>query len=343
MTQVAAEAGVSVMTASYAYGKPDRVSPDARAKVLEAARRLGYPGPHPAARSLRIGRTGSLGVIVGEKLTYAFDDPQATRFLSGVAAVCLEHQLGMTLIPITGEPTDVNRVVEAAVDAFVVWTTVDNDPILDAITAMGRPAAVLGGPARPDMALVSIDDRAAAAAIAALAFVGARRPAVLSFPLDRSRQSQIWHGPDPDAPPFSVTRHRLQGFRDAAAGLGIAWSDVKVAVASRNDVGEGSALTDTLLASAEPPDAIAAMSDELAFGVLRSVRSRGLTVPGDVNVTGWDDAAAAGPAGLTTVAQSLRDQGERCARLALGDPVPPESPAWKVIERSSTRRPGRQI
>ncbi len=338
MADVAAAAGVSVMSVSYSYSQPDRVSAATRAKVHEAAQRLGYPGPHPGARSLRSGRTGSLGVVLGEKLTYAFDDPQATRFLSGVAAVCLEHQLGLTLIPTTGDASDVERVLEAAVDGFVVWTTVDDDPVLDAIVSMSRPAAIQGGPARPDLSLVSIDDRAAAAAIASVAFAGAERPAVLSFPLDRSRGSGIQPGPDVDAPLFSVTRHRLQGFRDAAVALGLDWSQVLVAVVARNGVAEAAALADQLLAADPAPDAIVAMGDGLALGVLRAAAARGLQVPDDVAVTGWDDSAAAEPAGLTTVAQSLQDQGERCARLVLGDPTPPSGPTWALIHRNTTRR-----
>ena len=78
MADVARAAGVSVMTVSYAYGQPGRVSAQARARVREAADQLGYPGPHPAARSLRRGRAASLGVVLGEHLSYAFEDPQAT-------------------------------------------------------------------------------------------------------------------------------------------------------------------------------------------------------------------------------------------------------------------------
>ena len=65
----------------------------------------------------------------------------------------------------------------------------------------------------------------------------------------------------------------------------------------------------------------------------------GLAVPGTVAITGWDDTDAATPAGLTTVRQSLRDQGRRCARIALGHPRPDrqEPPAWEVVERTSTR------
>lgn len=120
MADVARAAGVSVMTVSYTYSQPDRVSDATASKVLEAARRLGYPGPHPGARSLRRGRAGSLGVVLGEHLTYAFEDPQAARFLAGVAQVCAESGLGLTLVPVTGEETDGSRVMQAVVDGFVV-------------------------------------------------------------------------------------------------------------------------------------------------------------------------------------------------------------------------------
>ena len=83
MAQVAQVAGVSPMTVSYTYNEPGRVSAGAAAKVRQAAAQLGYPGPHPGARSLRRGRTGTLGVVLGEHLTYAFEDPQAARFLAG--------------------------------------------------------------------------------------------------------------------------------------------------------------------------------------------------------------------------------------------------------------------
>ena len=79
MADVARTAGVSPMTVSYTYSRPARVSAAAAAKVRAAAAQLGYPGPHPTARSLRRGRVGSVGVVLGEPLTYAFADPQAAR------------------------------------------------------------------------------------------------------------------------------------------------------------------------------------------------------------------------------------------------------------------------
>jgi DNA-binding LacI/PurR family transcriptional regulator len=335
MAEVARAAGVSVMTVSYAYGQPQRVSDEARRKVREAAERLGYPGPHPVARSLRRGRAGALGVVLGEHLTYAFEDPQAARFLAGVAEVCVEHGSALTILPITGAPADAARVAEAAVDGFVVWTTADDDPVVDAIAATGLPAVIHGSPERDDMPLVAVDDRAAARAVATEAFTGARRPAVLSFPLDRNRVAAVVSGPDPDAATFGVTRRRLAGFRDAWIALGGSWADVRVAVCARNSGREAEEAALALLSGPHAPDAVAAMSDELALGVLRAAERLGVGVA----VTGWDDSDAAGPAGLTTIAQSLRDQGSRCARLALGEPIAGEV-AWRLVRRGSTERRG---
>ena len=326
MADVARAAGVSVMTVSYAYSQPARVSDASAAKVRAAAAALGYPGPHPGARSLRLGRAGRVGVVLGEPLAYAFEDPQAARFLAGVAEVCAAAGVGLTLVPITGEDADVDRVVEAVVDGFVVWTTADDDPVVDAVAATGLPAVVHGGP-HADLPVVTIDNRAAAAAVGRVAFAGARLPAVLSFPLDRGRASAVLQDPDPSAATFPITRERLQGYRDAAA------LPLRVAVCARNSAAEGKALAAELLAGTDPPDAIAAMSDELALGALQAADEAGVALA----VTGWDDTAAAAPAGLTTVWQSLHEQGAECARIALGRPRAAAPPRWRVVRRASTR------
>lgn len=340
MGQVARAAGVSPMTVSYAYSQPERVSAEAAAKVREAAQRLGYPGPHPAARSLRRGRVGTLGVVLGERLSYAFDDPQAARFLAGVSDVCAAEGVGLTLVPITGEPSDAQRVAQAAVDGFVVWTTSDDDPVLDAVADTGLTAVVHAGPHKRGMPVIGIDDRAAAAAMGRVAFAGARRPLVLGFPLDRHRTRHLFAGDEVGDVNFPVTRHRWEGFRDAWTNAGHAAADLRLAVCPVNHIAEGETFAGEVLAGADPPDAIAAMSDELALGALRAAAGAGLRVPGDLAVTGWDDRDAAAHAGLTTLAQSLRDQGAHCARAALG--LPTDAPAqheWRVVVRTTTRRP----
>jgi DNA-binding LacI/PurR family transcriptional regulator len=339
LRQVADAAGVSAMTASYVYSQPGRVAPATAAKVRAAAERLGYPGPHPGARSLRRGRAGSLGVVLGERLTYAFDDPQAARFLAGVAEVCAAEGTGLTLVPTTGAASDAQRVAEASVDGFIVWTTSDDDPVLDAVAASRLPAVVHAGPARPGLPVVGIDDRAAAAAIGRLAFAGAARPAVLSFPVNRDRTQALLTGAPGPAVTHSLTRRRWEGYLDAWRQAGGAPDDLRVAVCAANATTLGEAFADELLGGGDPPDAIAAMSDELALGALRAAAQVGRTVPGAVAITGWDDSDTAAHAGLTTVWQSLRDQGRRCAHLALGHrpPADQDPPAWRVIERSTTR------
>ncbi|MEN3309621.1 MAG: hypothetical protein V7603_5823 [Micromonosporaceae bacterium] len=338
LAQVAERAGVSVMTASYTYNRPSRVSDQARSKVLAAAAQLGYGGPDPSARSLRRGSTRTLGVVMGEHLSYAFDDPQAVSFLAGIADICADRGYGMTILPITGAAEDVPRIQGAAVDGFIVWTTSDDDPVSAAVQATKRPAVVHGGPAVPGLGLVSIDNRAAAYAVGAIAFAGAKRPAIVSQPLSRDRISTIMRGTDITGVLFPVTRHRLEGYRQAAEDTGIAWRDVLVAVCARNDAAEAERIAATLLTAAEPPDAIAAMSDEQASGVIRAAHAAGRVIPDDVAVSGWDDGAAAAQLGLTTVAQSLRDQGAACARAALGQTPNSQAASWSVVRRDSTRR-----
>ena len=109
-----------------------------------------------------------------------------------------------------------------------------------------------------------------------------------------------------------------------------------------NATAYGEAAATELLRSDNPPDVIAAMSDELALRSLPSAAQAGFGVPGGMAVTGWDDRAAAADAGLTTLRQSLRDQGRRCARIAVGRPGPPAGtnpPTWGVIARASARWP----
>jgi DNA-binding LacI/PurR family transcriptional regulator len=341
LREVAARAGVSTMTASYTYNRPERVSADARARVLAAAAELGYAGPDPKALSLRRGSSRTVGVVLGESLTYAFEDPQAASFLAGVASVCAAAGYGMTILPTTGAADDAKRIHETPADGFIVWTTVDDDPVLSAIAASRRPAVVQGGPARDGLALVGIDDTAAARAIGTVAFAGARRPAVLSFPLGRDRAAQVGRGPDTTAGkvPFPVTRARLRGYRAAARASGHPWSEVLVAVCPRNSAEDAERAATALLGGPERPDAIAAMSDQLAAGVLRAAAGLGIQVPDQLAVTGWDDDRVAAELGVTTVAQSLRDQGATCAEIVLGrSPAPAGPAAWTIVHRASTRR-----
>jgi DNA-binding LacI/PurR family transcriptional regulator len=335
MAEVARGAGVSAMTVSYSYNQPDRVAPATRTKVMRVAAELGYRGPDPTARSLRRRRTGAIGVVLGEHLAYAFEDPQARSFLTGVAEVCRELGIGLNLIPTTGRDDDVDRVRTASVDGYIVWTTVDSDPVLGFLGGLDRPVAVHGGPAISGAGVVSIDNRASARAVAALTLRGAARPSVLSFPFGRDQLATVAVGPDADDVDFPVTRDRLLGIYDACRDLGIDPLTLPVAVVARNDRTDAAGMVGALLDS--NTDAVVAMSDQLAFAVLDEADRRGLRVPGDLAVSGWDDDPDATRRGLTTVAQSLFDQGRSCALLAVGEALPDAEAEWTVSVRSSTR------
>src|SRR5918912_3110140 len=98
LVTVARAVGVSATTVSNAYNRPHKLSPALRERVLRTARELGYPGPDPAARSLRRGRAGSIGLLFGEALTYVFGDPGAMDFLRGLAEGTAKHNAVLQLI-----------------------------------------------------------------------------------------------------------------------------------------------------------------------------------------------------------------------------------------------------
>ena len=138
-----------------------------------------------------------------------------------------------------------------------------------------------------------------------------------------------------------MTRHRWEGFRDAWTHAGHPAAQLRLAVCPVNHMAEGEAFANELLRDTDPPDAIAAMSDELALGVLRAAARLGVPVPDRLAVTGWDDRDTAEPAGLTTLAQSLRDQGAHCARAALGLTAGVSAQhEWQIVLRTSTRPAG---
>src|SRR4029450_56063 len=86
LRDVAARAGVSVGSASQAFGHTELVSDELRNRVFAAAEELGYAGPDPAARQLRLGRAGALGVIFSERLRFQFTDTASTCLVDGLVA-----------------------------------------------------------------------------------------------------------------------------------------------------------------------------------------------------------------------------------------------------------------
>src|SRR6478736_720984 len=103
LASLAAELKVSRTTVSNAYNRPDQLSAELRTRVLEAAKRRGYPGPDPVARSLRTRKAGAVGLLLTEALSYSFRDPAATSFVAGLALACEAAGQGLLLVPVSPE------------------------------------------------------------------------------------------------------------------------------------------------------------------------------------------------------------------------------------------------
>jgi DNA-binding LacI/PurR family transcriptional regulator len=309
LRDVAAEAGVSIGTASNAFNRPDLISEGLRDRVFDAASRLGYGGPDPAARRLRTGRTGALGLIFTDRLPYAFDDEAAVLFLRGVANVLENSGAGLLLIPTSPTREEGSRVVRgAAVDGFIVFSTPTGDPRLEAALARGLPTITVDEPLDVPTPFIGIDDRGGAEQAGRhLAELGHRRVAVVSFP-EFARDDRTL--------PFDVPRERLAGYR---AALGDAWDPEMVLTAYTNSQDTGRRLLAQMLEMEPSPTAVVAMSDALAAGVVRGAVEAGLRVPEDLSVVGFDGVPLAGltEPPLTTVAQPTERKGELAAHALL--------------------------
>ncbi|MFR9777642.1 LacI family DNA-binding transcriptional regulator [Micromonospora sp. MS34] len=327
LQDVADAVGVSRSTVSNAYSRPDQLSAALRTKILDAARRLGYPGPNPTARSLRRGYVGALGVLFTSELSYAFTDPFAVRFLAGVSRTAERHGTGLLLMPLPADRAQVRGVVEnAAVDGFCVYCVGDEDWALRAIRDRGLPYVTTAprADAGPEDRYVGIDERAAARSVAAhVAALGHRRVALLG----ETVLPGVAPGPlrlaDPTDASHPTTRGRLTGFADAFAAAGVAWPAITVLNATANSRAAGAAAVAPVLAGDAPPTTVLACSDVLALGVLDALAAAGPRPAYPISVTGFDDIAEAAAAGLTTVRQPAEEKGRLAAELLLEPPVDP--------------------
>jgi DNA-binding LacI/PurR family transcriptional regulator len=342
---IADELGISRSTVSNAYSRPDQLSPELRAKILETAERLGYAGPNPTARSLRRGRVGAIGVLFTDNLTKAFTDPYAVAFLRGLSAAAEQRGTGLLLVPLSmNDVKDAERALnEAAVDGFCVYCAPDWRGSLEIIRRRGLPVVTTENPAEagPDTLVVSIDERAASRALGEHAVdLGHRRLAIVSDMVTERTHGGLVDLPDPERIPFYLSRERARGVRDALVAAGGSWSDVLVVSAVDNSRAASAAAVAAALDHADRPTAVLAFSDVMALGVLDALAERGLLPGQDVSVTGFDDIPEAAGAGLTTVRQPTSDKGRIAGELLLDSPEDPTGRhvvlPTQLIVRSST-------
>jgi DNA-binding LacI/PurR family transcriptional regulator len=313
---VADAAGVSPMTVSNAYNRPDQLSVGTRDRVLLVAAQLGYAGPSPAGRSLRRGRSDTVGVLLTERLPYAFADPGLLALLHGLASGLAEAGQALLLVPTDLPPVPVVRtgiVQTAIVDALVLCSLSPDDPAVSAAIARRIPLVTVGSPRLPGVPFVGIDNEQAASAAARHLFeLGHHRIGVVSIPRGSYADGR---------PARTGIRDRVTGFLSTLSESGVSPDDVAVIEASGHSQSAGAAAAAELLRlpPRRRPTAIFAVTDVLALGVLQAASELGLDVPKALSVVGFDDIAEASRTvpPLTTVAQPLFEQGRVTAALVL--------------------------
>ena len=122
---IADRLGISRMTVSNAFSRPDQLSDGLRRRILAAADELGYVGPDPAARALARGSSGAVGILLTDSLKYAFTDEVATNFLGAVADELAPSGRALTLLS-TNAHDDVVPARDLALDAALVYSCSDS-------------------------------------------------------------------------------------------------------------------------------------------------------------------------------------------------------------------------
>ncbi|ARC56419.1 HTH-type transcriptional repressor CytR [Frondihabitans sp. 762G35] len=300
---VAAEAGISRGTVSRVLNNEPYVSEGARRAVEAAVAKVGYVR-NSAARNLVTQKSRAVALIVHEPHSLVLDDPNIGNILIGTNAVLSEadHQM-VTLI--VDSQRDSDRVVEylrgGFVDGAIILSARTGDSISEAIAELRLPASFVGHPPdAPDIPYIGIDNRAAAESIVTrLVETGRRRIGMLATGLDRDS------GQD-----------RLAGFR---AALGDRFDGDLVVRHPFYSYGAGVEGMTELLERAPDVDGVFAASDAVAAGAMDVLHRRGIRIPEDIGIVGFDDSSWAlrcvPP--LSTVRQPAETLGRRAAEQVL--------------------------
>jgi DNA-binding LacI/PurR family transcriptional regulator len=311
LEEVASRAGVGRGTASRVVNGSSQVSDSARTAVLTAIEELGYV-PNRAARSLVTRLTESVALVVSESDERFFGEPFFARIVRGVSSALAEtqHQLLLTIAQTPDERARLEHFLTPQhVDGVLLLSLHGDDPLPEYLESRGLPAVLGGRPAGVEpTSYVDVDNAAGAVlAVAHLVRSGRRRVATIAGPLD-----------------MSAGVGRLEGYRRALADAGLRAEPDLVAYGDFSEP-SGYAATVELLDRAASSgggqgiDAIFAASDPMAIGALRALAARGVRVPDDIAVIGFDDSPSAQYTSplLTSVHQPVEAMGHEMVRILI--------------------------
>jgi len=329
---IADRLGVSRMTVSNAFSRPDQLSADLRAQILAVADELGYVGPHPAARALASGNAGNVGLLMSDSLTYAVTDHVAVALLAAIADELGPTGRAMTLLPTTREQPFV-PARDVAMDGAIVHSCIPDSDSVRWLIRRGLPLVFVDQDPARGYSSVNIDDRGGARAAAEhLLQLGHRRIGIATTGFG----GEFGVLDDPlTAAVAQVERERLRGWLEALTTEVV--EPVAVRVLHTDPAQNGLEAGKVLFAQPHRPTAVLCYSDAVASGVLEAALAAGLDVPGDVSLVGFDDSPLARSMRppLTTVRQDVAAKG-RAAISALTDAI-------DVARSGRTKRPRRVL
>ncbi|MDQ3788253.1 MAG: LacI family transcriptional regulator [Actinomycetota bacterium] len=281
LKDVAVLAGVSVKTVSNVVNGYDFVKPENRRRVEDALVATGYR-PNIGARNLRRGRTGFIALVVPE-----LSIPYFGELAGGIIAAAAEHDWSVLIEQTQGDRARERKVIGDLGPHMVDGAIVSPQAVEpDDLATPGVPVVLLGEHPLPlPLDHVGIDNvTAARTAVRHLIDLGRTRIAVIGQHPTRGTATQ-----------------RLAGYRQAIAEAGL---PEIVATALRYHHQDGAEAMAALLDRQEPPDAVFCFNDMLALGAIRAAHDRGLRVPHDVAIVGFDNTehSAYSVPSLTTIA-----------------------------------------
>jgi LacI family transcriptional regulator len=306
MAHVARRAGVSIATVSHVLNDTRPVLPGTRQAVLDAIDELGYT-PNTLARSLVTSRTRSIGLAVPTT-----GDPYFTELLQGVEAGALEHGYSLLVTDPHDDPEHELKVArllhERRVDGMIIAPSATPDALLHYLGQHDVPTVFLDrvmdppadGGFRHDQVCAE-NTGPMASLVAHLAERGHRRIGLVA-----------------GLPGLGTTAERITGYRHGLAGAGLPYDERLVARGgSRAETAEEAA--HRLLGLGAPPSALVTADNSMTVGVLRALRARNLSVPGDLALCCFGDFSWADlfTPRLTVIARPGKETGAKAVRLLL--------------------------
>jgi DNA-binding LacI/PurR family transcriptional regulator len=332
IADVAARAGVSKGAVSFALNGRDGVSEQTRDRILAAAVELGWQ-PSLRARSLSVSRAFTVGLVVARPAELLGADPFFPAFIAGVETVLSPagQSLLLQVVPTVEAEEDGYRrfATDGRVDGVFLTDLRTHDSRIGVLRELGLAAVTLN---RPDVdspfPAVCMDDRPGVRhAVELLIELGHRRIAHVSGPLR-----------------FLHSRHRMDSWSAVMRAAGL---DADLRIESDFTAAGGAAATTELLDSSEPPTAIVYANDVMAIAGLGVAHTRGLSVPRDLSVVGFDgtDIASHVHPPLTTVVTDPFGWGRLAAQTLLRVTAGTDervddvqlSPAHLVVRASTAR------